>query len=88
MKLVSTYGGRNHTHLSASVAELRESCVEETVLPVKWSYICICMGLSRLEGHVCIGDFGNRRAEIFKSGLREGTLHNWEALTSKRLRRV
>ena len=55
--------GEIDPYLSASITELCECRVEKTVLFVKGSNVCICMRLRSLESHVCVGDFGNCRAE-------------------------
>jgi len=70
--------GEIDPYLSASITELCECRVEKTVLFVKGSNVCICMRLRSLESHVCVSDFGNRRAERFQSVLLEQILRDWE----------
>lgn len=47
--------------LSSGIAELSKSGVEEAVLLPKWLDRIICVSLLGLVGHICIGDFRNRR---------------------------
>jgi hypothetical protein len=50
-------------YLCASIAELGESSVEQTVLLPEWFDIGVCVSLSGLECHVCVGDLWYRRAD-------------------------
>lgn len=46
-------------YLGACVAELGKCGVEEAVLFGKGLYGGVGVGFGGLEGHVCVGDFGN-----------------------------
>lgn len=62
MSCLGTYE-TGDTDLRAGVAELRERSVEQTVLLSERFDVCIGVRLCGLEGHVCISDLWDWRAE-------------------------
>ena len=71
-----------YSNLSASVAELGEGGVEESILLPEWFDSCVGMSLFCLEGHVRVRDLWYRRAE---DASQQSILHALRAqLTSKK----
>lgn len=63
-------GTRTYSDLGTCIAELREGRMEEPVLFSEWLNIGVGMGFLSLEGHVCVGDFWDRR-EVEDDGEEE-----------------